>query len=1176
MAQSLAALRFHGTGTGQQDRVRIQIDDNAPGPDGSAPCDVGAGSFTIEFWIRGTLAENATSGFGGGVEVTGPAWIFGNMLVDRDIWGSSDADWGISVAGGRVRFGTGRGDPPLGSDTESTIEGNAVVLDGTWRHIACVRDIATGRKRIFVDGVLDFESVALLSFDDLSYPNGGVPGSVTPWNPYIVLGAEKHDAGSSFPSFRGWMDELRIWSVARSPEEIAASRQLVLPPGTPGLVGQYRFEEGSGTVVADSSGAGSPSGQLIAGVAGNGEWALRSVDPMNTAPILDSGPDPTLEVTAVATGFFEPTCIAALPDGRLLIGQRNGVIRLYHDDHLHGPPVIELPANTFNGERGLVGLVADPAFERNGWFYAYWTTMEPRNRVSRFTLVGEAASPASEFVLWQNTSLAADWHHGGAITFGPDGRLHIFTGDQFNSANSQNLSNEHGKVLRINPDGTIPADNPFVGVPGAAPTIYALGLRNPFRAVHDAPTGRLLIGDVGGNASTSWEELNVLLGLGGAGAGANFGWPNQEGPNCFVGDCASITFPRWAYRHDDPNYFVGMAQGSIIAGPVCRGAAFPPAWQGSQLIGDYANRWLRRVTFNAAGSVVADEIVVKDAGTIVDIELTPDGSFWWITHGVPWSGTADPATLWRGRFTGGNLAPVVQISAKPTEGPPPLLVSFSSAGSFDPDDGPKPLSYLWNFGDGTTSELPNPTHTYRTAGPRLVTLTVSDGASSTTSAPLLISVGTPPVPAISAPSPGTMSVAGQTIAFSGSAFDPDSGALPESALSWSVVLHHLDHTHPFLGPINGVSGGSFVVPSSGHGPADTFFRIILTATDPDGLSASTWVDVHPQIALLQLDTAPSGIALFLDGDPVITPAAYASTPNFVHAITAQPAVIVDGSTLAFTCWSGSVPPQSTNPTLSLTMPAGGASVTAHYEVADSQSLVTTIPAHVRDADWNPAFGQNLANPYDANGLCAGRDGDGPWECGLAFPVNIPQGAAISSARITVRATSDNLGSPQLAIRGYDIGSVLPFAAGPTRLTLWHPLTSSAVPWSPPAVGAGTLYDTPNLASIVQEIVDRSDWVAGNHLGFVIDGSPTAGDAWRCWRNFVSGAPATLTIEWSVPPGADACAILGDLNGDGVVDGNDLGTLLGQWGPCPGCSADLNGDGVVNGGDLGTLLGAWTG
>jgi len=279
------ALRFFGTGGGEQDRVRIKVTDGVPGSSGTTPSDVGAGSFTIEFWIRGTMAENPQRGLGGGVEVVGSAWRNGHLLVDRGIWGDSDREWGISIAGGRVRFGTGRDTTQGNGDVKSTIEGTTVVLDGTWRHVACVRDADSGRKRIFVDGVLDFETVSLLSFDDLSYPPGGVPNSMSPWNPYLVLGAAKPHGGQGAASFSGWFDEFRLWNVARTAAEIGSSFDVVVEPDEPGLVGMYRFEEGAGTVVVDSSAAGSPDGTLVAGVAGNGEWVSAWRDPVLTAPV---------------------------------------------------------------------------------------------------------------------------------------------------------------------------------------------------------------------------------------------------------------------------------------------------------------------------------------------------------------------------------------------------------------------------------------------------------------------------------------------------------------------------------------------------------------------------------------------------------------------------------------------------------------------------------------------------------------------------------------------------------------------------------------------------------------------------------------------------------------------------------------------------------------------------
>jgi hypothetical protein len=179
----------------------------------------------------------------------------------------------------------------------------------------------------------------------------------------------------------------------------------------------------------------------------------------------------------------------------------------------------------------------------------------------------------------------------------------------------------------------------------------------------------------------------------------------------------------------------------------------------------------------------------------------------------------------------------------------------------------------------------------------------------------------------------------------------------------------------------------------------------------------------------------------------------------------------------------------------------------------------------------------------------------------------------------LRATFDNAGSPSLVLRGYDVASTAPFADVPTALSLWHPLTSAEVVWSPPPFVDDGLYESPDLAAIVQEIVDRPDWLPGGHLGLLLDGSPTVGEGWRCWDNFSTGTAAALTIAWSTAATGDPCALPGDLDGDGLVGGADLGLLLGAWGPCPKCAActgDLDGNCVVDGSDLGLLLGAWSG
>src|SRR5439155_12911459 len=141
------------------------------------------------------------------------------------------------------------------------------------------------------------------------------------------------------------------------------------------------------------------------------------------------------------------------------------------------------------------------------------------NRVSRFTASGDVAVAGSETVILELDDLStASNHNGGAIHFGPDGRLYVAVGENATSANAQTLANRLGKMLRINADGSIPIDNPFSSTAvGVNRAIWALGLRNPFTFAIQPGTGRMFINDVG---QSTWEEIDDGV------AGANYGWPS--------------------------------------------------------------------------------------------------------------------------------------------------------------------------------------------------------------------------------------------------------------------------------------------------------------------------------------------------------------------------------------------------------------------------------------------------------------------------------------------------------------------------------------------------------------------------------------------------------------------------------------------------------------------------
>src|ERR1051326_2663968 len=250
-------------------------------------------------------------------------------------------------------------------------------------------------------------------------------------------------------------------------------------------------------------------------------------------------------VTQVATGMTRGTRMALLPDGRILVLEQTGNIRVIENGLLRPTPFLTVDVDFFS-EHGLLGIALDPDFETNHFFYIYYTAKTPslHNRVSRFTVTGDSADPTSEVVIFELDDLQGPlgWHQGGDLRFGSDGKLYIAVGDDRNGANSQSMDNLFGKILRINSDGSIPTDNPFYSTAtGKNGAIWALGLRNPFSfSVGSNGDTQMLINDVG---EDTWEEINHGV------AGANYGWPETEG---FTND-PSFMSPILEYAHGSDN-----------------------------------------------------------------------------------------------------------------------------------------------------------------------------------------------------------------------------------------------------------------------------------------------------------------------------------------------------------------------------------------------------------------------------------------------------------------------------------------------------------------------------------------------------------------------------------------------------------------------------------------------
>jgi glucose/arabinose dehydrogenase len=338
---------------------------------------------------------------------------------------------------------------------------------------------------------------------------------------------------------------------------------------------------------------------------------LASVSAINAATL-----PPGFTETSIS-GLASPTAMELAPDGRVFVCQQGGSLRVIKNGVLLSTPFLTLNVDP-NGERGLLGIAFDPNFSSNNFLYLYYTVPStPRhNRVSRFTANGDVVAPGSEQIILELDNLSsATNHNGGAIHFGPDGKLYVAVGENANGANAQSFSTRLGKMLRINSDGTIPADNPFFNTAaGANRSIWALGLRNPFTFAFQPGTGRLFINDVG---EVTWEEINDGI------AGSNYGWNLSEGPT----SNPSFRSPLLAYQHGS-----SATTGCAIAGGAFYNPAtvqFSPSFVGKYFFADLCSGWIR--VFDPATGTASG--FATDISAPVDLKVGTDGSLYYLARG---------------------------------------------------------------------------------------------------------------------------------------------------------------------------------------------------------------------------------------------------------------------------------------------------------------------------------------------------------------------------------------------------------------------------------------------------------------------------------------------------------------------------------------------------------------
>ena len=700
-------------------------------------------------------------------------------------------------------------------------------------------------------------------------------------------------------------------------------------------------------------------------------------------------PPPGFADTVIFTATT-PTAMAYEPGtGHLFVLEKgsSGTARVRRRHATSGVVTTALTLNCVDaaGERGLLGIAFDPGYAGgpvNRFVYLYYTRQVTssgvcagaatgsHNRVVRFaesngTLSGE------DLLLQGPTLTSATNHNGGTLRFAPDGTLFVSMGDNDTDGDAnpraRDLGDLRGKLLRIRRDGTIPTDNPFVGQAGKRGEIWAWGLRNPFRFSIDPATGVPWIGDVG---ESTWEEIDRGV------KGADYGYPCYEGPASFR-TCnpapapGSVSPPAYAYGHAGQTSPV--SGNSVTGGPVYRGGNFPASYDGRVFFGDYGAAWIRSAEVASNGTLFDVQMFVSAASAVVDIVQAPSGCLGWVSIGGGIHETCYTA--------GANRPPVPEATASPQAGPAPLDVQFTGSDSSDPDG--DPLLYDWDLGDGNTSTAADPSWSYP-AGVYTARLTVDDQqgvANSVASAPPLriVSGNSSPAPSIVEPPQGERYDAGDTIDFFGSATDPEDGAIPSAGLSWTIVFHHDDHVHPFLGPVSGVASGAFTIPTAGEDATNVWYRIHLDATDsgaPLGPNArvtgGTFLDIHPNLSTITLAASPAGngLKVTFNQTQVTAPASFDAVVHFPRVIAAPSTQSAGGRTWSFMHWN-----DAAANTRTIATPSSDTTYTAFFRCISSCAGLADMDGDGVSASGGDCDDTDFGVFPGAPEICDGRNND---------------------------------------------------------------------------------------------------------------------------------------------------------------------------------------------------------